>query len=118
VSERAELRDALLAQRGSARQQIADLTADLNGIIESATSVATDDEHDPEGTTIAFERAQLASLLSAAHARIAELDAALARLGAGNYGRCDQCGGEISAERLAARPAAHDCITCAAYPRR
>ena len=72
--------------------------------MESAAGVATDDEHDPEGATIAFERAQLAALLGQAHSHLAELDGALDRLRQGRYGRCERCGRPVGAERLAARP--------------
>jgi hypothetical protein len=58
-SERTGLRDLLTSQRASSAAQIEALTRDLGGIIEASTSVATDDEHDPEGATIAFERAQV-----------------------------------------------------------
>jgi hypothetical protein len=40
----------------------------------------TDDEHDPEGATIAFERQHLAALVSQARRHLAEIDAALRRL--------------------------------------
>jgi DnaK suppressor protein len=75
--------------------------------------VATDDEHDPEGTTIAFERAQVSALLDRARQRVVELDEALARLDDGSYGRCVGCGRPIAPERLEARPAARACIDCA-----
>ena len=81
--------------------------------MESSAGVATDDEHDPEGATIAFERAQLASLADQARNHLAELDEALDRLRQGRYGQCVQCGKPIGAERLAARPAARTCIACA-----
>ena len=89
------------------------LAANLAGIIAAATSVATDDEHDPEGTTIAYERAQASALLDDARARVRAAEEALARLAAGEYGRCGSCGEPIAAERLAARPAATTCISCA-----
>lgn len=108
---------SLTAARADARAQATALAADLDGIIAAATSVATDDEHDPEGTTIAYERAQAAALLADAHARVRAIDAALARLAAGEYGRCGSCGGSIAPERLAARPATATCISCAATGR-
>ena len=103
----------LAAKRASAAGQIAAFSRDLGVIIEAATSVATDDEHDPEGPTIAYERAQVAALLDRARERLAEVDAAKERLGAGEYGTCTVCGRPIAAERLAARPLARTCITCA-----
>jgi RNA polymerase-binding transcription factor DksA len=51
--------------------------------------------------------------LNRARARLAELDAALARSEAGDYGRCVICGDPIGDERLAARPGADRCIRCA-----
>jgi DnaK suppressor protein len=108
--------EALARERASAVQRIAALTREFEGIIESAALGATDDEHDPEGATIAFERAQTASLLEQAHARLADLDQAIRRIEAGTYGRCDDCGRPITADRLAARPAARTCIGCAARP--
>ncbi|MDT5028121.1 MAG: DnaK suppressor protein [Micromonosporaceae bacterium] len=105
--------ELLAAERIRAIEQIALLTADLNEIINASTSVATDDEHDPEGATIAFERAQVAAILDQARGRLADLDRAIVRLREGTYGRCEVCGQPIAPERLAARPAARTCIVCA-----
>ena len=74
-----------------------------------------DDEHDPEGATIAFERAQLATVLRLATDDLAEVDAALARVSAGTYGRCERCGQPIAPARLDARPTARLCIQCAMF---
>jgi RNA polymerase-binding transcription factor DksA len=41
-----------------------------------------------------------------------EIDAALARLEAGTYGRCVSCGSAIPVERLEFRPFAAGCVTC------
>jgi DnaK suppressor protein len=111
--ERVALFARLTAEREDAVAQVAALAADLDGIIAAASLANIDDEHDPEGTTIAYERAHVASLRSDVEARLRGLDAALARLAAGDYGRCASCGKQISAERLTARPAATTCITCA-----
>jgi RNA polymerase-binding transcription factor DksA len=53
-------------------------------------------------------------LLDQARDHLAELDDALDRLRQGRYGQCERCGRPIAAGRLAARPAARTCITCAA----
>jgi RNA polymerase-binding protein DksA len=113
ASQQAALRDLLTAEHASTEAQIAALTRDLGGIIEASASVATDDEHDPEGATIAFERAQVAALLKRSRERLADLDRAMQRLEEGTYGVCERCGQPIAAERLAARPAARTCIRCA-----
>ncbi len=105
--------DALDAERTAAKAAISALTRDFDGIVDGAYAVATDDEHDPEGATIAFERAQVAALLERARRRLADVDLALARIADGSYGSCERCGRPIAA-RLAARPAARTCIRCAA----
>jgi RNA polymerase-binding protein DksA len=105
--------NALEAERTAAIAAISALSRDFDGIIDGASAVATDDEHDPEGATIAFERAQVAALLERARRRLADVDLALARIAEGSYGGCERCGEPISAGRLAARPAARTCIRCA-----
>jgi RNA polymerase-binding transcription factor DksA len=47
-------------------------------------------------------------------AEVTQINAALARIEAGTYGTCANCGGEIGATRLAAMPDATSCLTCAA----
>ncbi len=109
----ADARDGLLRERGRVAAQIAGLAREFDGLVEASESVAADDEHDPEGHTIAFERQQLAALLRDAQAHLADLDAALARVDAGAFGRCEQCGLPISPERLDALPATRRCVVCA-----
>jgi RNA polymerase-binding protein DksA len=109
----ADVAEQLRRLRAEAAERRGDLRRDLDRFVEAAQSVSTDDEHDPEGATIAFERQQVAALLDSAERQLAELDAAVARLDAGDYGRCAACGEPIAAERLLVRPAATHCIACA-----
>jgi RNA polymerase-binding transcription factor DksA len=99
--------------RAGALAQIEVLTAEFDAVVAASASSNADDEHDPEGATIAFERQQVAALLAQAHAALASVDAALARRSSGSYGVCTGCGGVIGAERLEARPSATLCIACA-----
>jgi DnaK suppressor protein len=110
----ATLNELLSGERATTLDRIESLTRDWTGLVESSTCTGVDDEHDPEGATIAFERAQVESLLDGARRHLSDLDHALQRLGDGDYGVCERCGRPIAAERLAARPAATTCITCAA----
>lgn len=107
------VQDVLLAERRRTDELVGSLRAELADIIESARLVATDDEHDPEGATIAFERSRVDALLQRSAEHLADLDRALERVGDGRYGRCECCGRPIAAERLAARPASGTCIRCA-----
>ena len=65
-----------------------------------------DDEHDPEGVTLSIEWERIEGLRLAAERDLAEIDDALARLSADDYGRCEGCGRSIPMERLRVRPAA------------
>jgi DnaK suppressor protein len=53
-----------------------------------------------------------AALFDRAQERLAAIDAAIARLGAGNYGTCARCGDEIPLERLQVIPFAQFCVDC------
>jgi RNA polymerase-binding transcription factor DksA len=105
--------ERLREARESAISRVAALRAELRDVLDSASSTTGDDEHDPEGATIGFERAQAAALLAAAEAQLGEIDAALGRVRDGTYGVCVDCSGPIGAERLEARPTAVRCVVCA-----
>ena len=106
-------RELLLAAQRRARQRATALEREFASLAEAASSAGTDDEHDPEGATLAFERQHAAALLEAAREQLAAIDTALRRLEAGRYGVCERCGQPIGKGRLTARPAALTCIRCA-----
>ena len=99
--------------RAATIRRASSLASSFDGIVEAASDVATDDEHDPEGNTIAWERQQIAALLVEARTMLADLDAAEQRLDDGRYGTCVTCGLEIAPERLDALPATPTCVDCA-----
>jgi DnaK suppressor protein len=105
--------DPLLAEHDAVRAQVDALTREFEGVVAASRSSNADDEHDPEGATVAFERQQVAALLESARRRLAEVEAALGRRASGGYGVCEVCGRPIPAERLAARPSARTCVACA-----
>jgi DnaK suppressor protein len=82
-------------------------------IVEASALTINDDEHDPEGATVAFERAQVQAMLRRARVDLEDLDRAAKRILTGEYRVCERCGGPISTDRLTARPATRTCITCA-----
>lgn len=94
------------------------LTNDFDDVVTASRDANADDEHDPEGATIAFERSQLDALIQQAEQRVTEIDAAAERLRTSTYGVCETCGGPIGEQRLDARPTARTCIRCAARPTR
>jgi DnaK suppressor protein len=111
-----EARARLEAERERTLRRLGDLTGDYDAVVAASRDTNADDEHDPEGATIAFERSQVGALVRQARTHLAEVDAAVARLEAGTYGVCESCGGAIAVGRLEARPTARLCIGCASRP--
>jgi RNA polymerase-binding transcription factor DksA len=106
-------RRRLVSLREEAVGRLASLTGDYDSIVASSRDTNADDEHDPEGATIAFERAQVRALADQVRASLEEIDAALARVDAGRYGVCERCGAPIAKGRLEVRPTARMCVPCA-----
>jgi DnaK suppressor protein len=101
------------------RARLEQMLADLN---ESARVLqrnggdtgepTTIDQHPADsGTNLADADREEASveILAAQQERVRE---ALARVEAGTFGRCVDCGSELPAERLEARPEASRCVNC------
>src|SRR5215472_18670418 len=106
-------RALLGAEQQSVIERLSVLERDFDDLVAAAGQANADDEHDPEGATIAFERQHLAALINQARDQLSRVDAAISRLDEGRYGQCETCGQPIGAERLAARPTATRCIDCA-----
>ena len=115
ASEQAAARNRLAGDREEAEARLAALQRDFESIVSSSASAAgADDEHDPEGSSTAFDRQHVAALIRQAGDQLSEIARAEQRLDDGSYGTCERCGRPVGAERLAARPAAATCIRCAA----
>jgi DnaK suppressor protein len=101
-----------VAQERTARQVVS-LEQIVAAIVEGSDLTSTDDEHDPEGATIAYERAQATALLRQARADADAL--VITRSQLEQHGRvvCAVCRGTIGLERVAALPTTTRCIRCA-----
>jgi len=117
-SARATLGARLAAERDQTSARLAGLIRQFDAIVEFSALSVPDDEHDPEGATVGFERAQVAALVAQARRRLDDVDQARLRLDAGTYGVCERCGEGIGLERLAAHPSARTCVACAGDSRR
>jgi DnaK suppressor protein len=106
-------REELEAKVAAATRLETSLRQQLDAMVEASRDDNADDEHDPEGSTIAFERQQLASVLERTRRSRSDAQHALDQLAAGTYGTCEDCGRPIAPERLEARPDARLCIECA-----
>ncbi|MGL5851037.1 MAG: TraR/DksA family transcriptional regulator [Phycicoccus sp.] len=103
----------LAADRAALRTRLVEMRSDMERLHAASRDSNADDEHDPEGQTIAYERSQLAALIDSAQRRLVELDAAAARLADGTWGCCEVCAEPIAVARLEARATARTCVRCA-----
>src|SRR4051812_25136860 len=108
-----ETREVLEAERQQALRSLENLTGDFRAMVAASRHSNADDEHDPEGATIAFERSQVAALVRQVQGHLEEVDVAMHRLESGRYGTCEKCEQPIPKARLKARPAARTCVRCA-----
>jgi DnaK suppressor protein len=108
-----QARSRLEGERAETGARLANLTDEYGAMVAASRGSNADDEHDPEGATIAFERSQVGALIRQAQLHVAEIDAAMSRLDTGTYGTCEGCGAAIGEGRLEARPVARTCIECA-----
>lgn len=108
--------DAVLAgarldeERAALSARVTRLADDLAALIAASRDSNADDEHDPEGQTIAYERSQLLAVTAQARDHLVEIDAALERLASGTYGICEVCHRLIHSARMEARPTARTCV--------
>jgi RNA polymerase-binding protein DksA len=99
-----DARAALEAERARLREELA-ATIEAPGQMTYGSQAAA--------ATHVFEQQRDLALRDRATQQLALVEAALARLGAGTFGRCTRCGKPIAPERLEALPWAEHCIECA-----
>lgn len=117
-ADRKRFRAAIDDERLRTAQQVASLQRSFTDIVDAANSTSTDDEHDPEGATIAYERSQVSTLLHKSTDKLASLDEALRLIDDGDAMRCEVCQGAIVLERLLTLPHIRTCVSCALHLRR
>lgn len=93
--------------------RLARLIHDDESLRHDRADATADDEHDPEGSTLSGEWAQVDALRRGAEAERAEIRAARERVASGTFGVCERCDRPIADARLEARPFARLCIDCA-----
>ena len=102
------LRSALEEERTSVDRQLAE-----HGSPADSETVEVDvDEGFADSAHATAERSQTLALVDQLHEHRRDIDAALARMDEGTYGKCENCGQDIPFERLEARPTATLCVAC------
>ena len=101
-------------QQSESTDRVASLNAELEAAREQLARVTAEYEESlADQDTIQEDRDANAVLVNEAKAVVARLEAALASVDEGSYGRCQRCGNTIPEERLAALPGAVTCVSCA-----
>ncbi len=104
---------ALLEARWRARlQQVTELALAYHDAAATAAGRGTGSGHEAQLRLRTLLRQTVASRRA-----LADTEEALARLSAGNYGRCESCAGVIPAQQLAITPETRYCARCDQEPR-
>lgn len=112
-SEMEKYRKLLLSKRRELLDEIEDLRKDSSNTIKDSTGeLSSYTYHMADLGTDAQEREKKFLLASKSGRLIYHIDEALLRMKEGIYGKCLQCGKDISAVRLEAVPHARMCIEC------
>jgi DnaK suppressor protein len=105
-------RDRLMAERLRVTSEMQALQDDLSHSLEDQTDEDGNDSHMADSASETVDREIEQSLEDNAEHLLGSIDAALARIEEGTYGRCERCGDPIGDERLDALPYATRCIEC------
>jgi DnaK suppressor protein len=105
------IRTRLLQERERLSATTGELASELDESEQTSLGeLSTNDQHPADTATETVEREKDNALLTTMRARESEIEAALKRLDAGTFGKCESCGGYIGDERLDAFPMARFCI--------
>lgn len=110
-----------VAVRAALEEQRSELLAsapDVDAEVFRTRSDVSDGSGETEHLVVAEQKDMTARVDALTERAVAEIDEALARLDAGTYGLCTDCGRPIPAERLEAVPAAATCLDCRAIRER
>lgn len=107
-----EIQRRLEGLRDELRIDIAGDVATLARDIDDKGEDTTPSQHPADVASDLYAREELVTERVTLERQLTEVEDALARLRAGRYGRCVDCGHPISPERLEALPHAARCIDC------
>lgn len=109
---RADELAALRSELERRRRVVDETTRRGQAEIEALRAADRDPEFE-EGAQVEHEEYTLRRVGEVQREQLAQIDAALRRMDAGEYGFCQDCGIDISAKRLEALPFALYCTDCA-----
>lgn len=113
-SERQKYKTRLLQEKERLDSQISRLAdaEESKAMSDSIGELSMYDNHPADIGDELFERSKDMALRENEELLLAEVETALKKLAAGNYGICETCGQKIAGERLDAIPWASKCLSC------
>jgi DnaK suppressor protein len=101
----ADPRASLQQERDRLRSQLADLGYGESGELDY-------DQNFADSSQVTAEKGEAEALANKLNETLAEVEHALAKFDNGTYGKCEDCGEQIAANRLEAMPEARFCMNC------
>jgi DnaK suppressor protein len=110
--DKRRIRRRLEQERERLQKVQRDLRGDPETIADAASvsELSNYDQHPGDIGSEVFEHEKNVSILEQIEAELIEVDAAIQRLEAGEYGRCQACGRQVEPARLEERPFARFCL--------
>jgi DnaK suppressor protein len=105
------LRKALESDRQAAISDLREYGADPDN--ERVHRIEGVDDNFADLAAATAERSEAYALIERTRQRLSAVEAALAKMDAGTYGICEDCGRPIAEARLEARPLSVRCVECA-----
>ena len=107
-----KMRERILQEKSRLEHDREQLRANDGMSNEVGESTDFDMNHPADSGSETFERTKDLALRASIDGELAQIEVALAKMDAGTYGICDNCGESIPAGRLDAIPYATLCVTC------
>lgn len=105
---------ALRALLEEQRSELLESVPDVDAEVFRTRSDVSDGSGETEHLVVAEQKDMTARLDALTERAVQEIDEALARMDAGTFGSCVDCGRDIPIERLEAVPASATCLDCRA----
>jgi RNA polymerase-binding transcription factor DksA len=109
-----------MAETTHANQRV-QLTAERERVKAELRALGVDRDSYDDGFAdsgqVTAERGEVDAVAGSLRETLLDIDDALTKLDADNYGQCESCGDDIGEERLEAMPAARLCMACASKRR-
>lgn len=107
-----ELKNKLLQERALIKEDLCRIAKPVKNTDDFNTAFNEIGTGEDENASEIEEYTDNLALENTLENQLRDIDEALEKIESGSYGKCENCNGDISIERLRAYPAAKMCINC------